>query len=156
MKIGIICNHFSFPAINYLLSNNLVAGFAVPEAAGLASQNIKLISEPFHPTFNILQKETLKKDITNGYRKSKPTLFLYFPFLLKYPAQFLIFLDMDSLIFIQVFFLPTVDLSPCFGKLKMVIPKQGLLFTSLTNFMMPVQYFIGKRRTLNLKIHMVL
>lgn len=52
---------FFFPAINYLITNNLVSGIAVPEAQSPGIQNIKLISETFNLKFNILHKNTYQK-----------------------------------------------------------------------------------------------
>lgn len=69
MKIGIISNHFLFPAINYLITSNLVAGFAFPEVQNPVNQSVKLISETFHVRFNILHKNTLAEDVINWLSK---------------------------------------------------------------------------------------
>jgi methionyl-tRNA formyltransferase len=89
MKIGIISNHFSFPAINYLITNNLVAGFAVPEVQNPGVQHIKLISETFNVQFNILHKNTLSEDIINWLSKIGADIVYIFSFPYKIPEEIL-------------------------------------------------------------------
>ncbi len=89
MKIGIICNHFSFPSINYLLNNNLVAGIAVPEIQNPGNQSIKLIAETFNLQFNILQKETLSEDITYWLSDIDPDIVFIFSFPFRIPENVL-------------------------------------------------------------------
>ena len=89
MKIGIINNHFSFPAINYLITSNLVAGFAVPEVQNQGIQSIKLISETFHVQFNILHKNTLAEDVINWLSKIDADIVYIFSFPYKIPEKVL-------------------------------------------------------------------
>ena len=89
MKIGIITNHFSFPSINYLITNNLVAGFAVPEIQSPGAQNIRLISETFNLQFNILQKKTLSEDISFWLSDIKADVVFIFSFPYKIPEKVL-------------------------------------------------------------------
>jgi methionyl-tRNA formyltransferase len=89
MKIGIVSNHFSFPAINYLLKNNLAAGFAIPEILKLGRQNFELISEAFKVPLTILHKETLTKDITSWISTTKFDAVFIFSFPYKIPEAVL-------------------------------------------------------------------
>lgn len=89
MKIGIISNHFSFQAINYLITSNLVAGFAVPEGQSPGIQSIKLISETFNVQFNILHKNTLSEDILSWLSKTNVDIVYIFSFPYKIPEKVL-------------------------------------------------------------------
>lgn len=89
MKIGIISNHFSFPAINHLIMNNLVAGFAVPEVQSPGVQNIKLLSETFHIHFDILHKNDLSDDIIKWLSKINADIVFIFSFPYKIPEKVL-------------------------------------------------------------------
>ena len=89
MKIGIISNHFTFPAINYLIINKLAAGFAVPEMQNPALQNIKLLSETFNVQFNILHRNTLSEDLTAWLSNIKADVVYIFSFPYKIPEKVL-------------------------------------------------------------------
>ncbi len=89
MKIGIITSHFSFPSINYLINNSLVAGFAVPEMQSPGAQNIKLLSKTFNLQFNILQKKTLLEDISFWLSDIEADVVFIFSFPYKIPEKVL-------------------------------------------------------------------
>ncbi len=89
MKIGIISNHFSFPSINYLLNNKLIAGFAVPEIFSPGNKNIRLISESFGLPYNILSKENLSEDITFWLLDIEADIVFIFSFPYKIPGTVL-------------------------------------------------------------------
>ncbi len=89
MKIGVISNHFSFPPINYLVSNHLAAGFAVPEILNPANQNIKLVSDTFHLPFKLLHKESLTLDLSNWLSEIKADIVFIFSFPFKIPGSVL-------------------------------------------------------------------
>lgn len=89
MKIGIICNHLSFPAINYLITNNLIAGFAVPDMQSPGTQNIKLIAETYNLQFNILQKNSLFEDISFWLSDIGADVVFIFSFPYKIPGKIL-------------------------------------------------------------------
>jgi len=80
MKIGIISSHFSFPSINYLLTDKILAGFAVPEGYSPGVQNIELISRTFNIQFNILHKNTLSDDIINWLSEINADIVYIFSF----------------------------------------------------------------------------
>jgi methionyl-tRNA formyltransferase len=89
VKIGIICNHFSFASINYLLTNKLVAGFAVPEVQNPGIHNIELLSETYNVQFNILHKNTLSEDLIDWLLKINPDVVYIFSFPYKIPEKVL-------------------------------------------------------------------
>lgn len=86
MKIGIISNHhFSLPSINYLLNNNLIAGFAVPELMNQNNHNIKTIAETFHLPLKIFRKQNLSADINDWLSEINADVFFVFSFPYKIP-----------------------------------------------------------------------
>ncbi len=89
MRIGIISSHFSFPSINYLLTNKLVAGFAVPEVQNPSIQNIELLSETFNVQFNILHKNTLSEDLIGWLSEISADIIYIFSFPYKIPEKVL-------------------------------------------------------------------
>ena len=89
MRIGIICNHFSFLSINYLLTNKLVAGFAVPEAQNPGIRNIELLSETYNFQFNVLHKNNLSEDLIDWLSKINVDAVYIFSFPYKIPEKVL-------------------------------------------------------------------
>ncbi|MBI1937866.1 MAG: hypothetical protein HYS25_07055 [Ignavibacteriales bacterium] len=86
MKIGIISNHhFSLPSINYLLNNNLIAGFAVPEVVNQNNHNIKMIADTFHLPIKILQKQNLVENLNGWLSQIKADVIFVFSFPHKIP-----------------------------------------------------------------------
>lgn len=90
MKIGIISNHhFSLPSINYLLSNNLITGFAMPELMNQNNYNIKMIADTFHLPIKILKKQNLADDLNGWLNEISADVIFVFSFPYKIPEPVL-------------------------------------------------------------------
>jgi len=86
LKIGIICNHsFGLPSINYLLNNNLIAGFAVPNIENQVSRLIKQLSSTRNLPMATLNKQTLTKGLKNWLNKIEADVVFVFSFPYKIP-----------------------------------------------------------------------
>ena len=86
MKIGIITNHqFSLPSIQFLLNNNLIAGFAITHFENDTNNQIKQIASSAQIPLEILRKQNLSKSLKNWLSKIKADVVFVFSLPYKIP-----------------------------------------------------------------------
>jgi len=87
-RIAVLCNHpMGLPAIDYLITNNLLVGLGCPAFPGDNFFRLQMIAEEKKVPFGIIEEQNIEKTLNEWLKKCNADVVLVFTFPFKIPKN---------------------------------------------------------------------